>query len=324
MTSRLIPFALASALAGAPLEWPQFGGATRDFNVKAPGIAKSFPSAGPAKLWSRTLGEGYSGISVDGAMLYTMYRRGNQEVVIAADAATGKTAWEQAYDAPFAPTMKMENGPGPHSTPLVTPAAVYTASILGKIHAFDKKTGKILWTKELLRDVNADTPDRGYACSPLAYRNTLIFTTGGPGASVVALNPKDGSIVWKKHDFMPSPSSPTLIRVGTQDQLLYFAGDKVVSMNPENGTLLWSHPHSTNWGLNISLPVWGDDNILFISSAYSGGSRALQLTQTANATSVKELLGEQSDALTPLERHSNRRSHLRIEWRFRACAVHGC
>jgi outer membrane protein assembly factor BamB len=160
---------------------------------------------------------------------------------------------------------------------------------LGKIHAFDKKTGKILWTKELLREVNAEIPDRGYACSPLAYRNTLIFTTGGAGASVVALNPKDGSIVWKKHDFMPSPSSPTVIRLGTQDQLLYFAGDKVVGMNPENGTLLWSHPHSTNWGLNISLPVWGDDNILFISSAYSGGSRALQLTQTGNATSVKEL-----------------------------------
>jgi outer membrane protein assembly factor BamB len=284
--NRIVIFALGVALTATAAEWPQFGGPSRDFTVN---VSAPLGTAAPRKVWMRELGEGYSGISVDGPMLYTMYRRGNQEVAIALDANTGKTVWEHAYDAPIQPGMNMDNGPGPHATPLLSPTAVYTTGILGTVHAFDKKTGKVQWKKELLRDLNAKMPDRGYACSPLAYKNTLIFVTNAPGASVAALNPKDGAILWKKHDFTPSPTSPTLIRVSGQDQVLYFAGDRVIGISPDDGTVFWSHPHATDWGLNISLPVWGNDNILFISSAYKGGSRALALTRSGNATSVKEL-----------------------------------
>jgi outer membrane protein assembly factor BamB len=65
--------------------------------------------------------------------------------------------------------------------------------------------------------------------------------------------------------------------------------DHVVGLNPDNGELLWKHPHQCDWGLNITPPLWGTDNILFVSSAYSGGSRALQLQQTGGKTTVKEL-----------------------------------
>ena len=37
------------------------------------------------------------------------------------------------------------------------------------------------------------------------------------------------------------------------------------------------------------VPLWGDDNILFVSSAYKTGSRALQLTRNGDLTSVQEL-----------------------------------
>jgi len=63
----------------------------------------------------------------------------------------------------------------------------------------------------------------------------------------------------------------------------------IAGLDPNNGTLLWSHPHKTSWNLNIALPVWGDDNILFISSAYGSGSRALRLTRDGNKTKVEEL-----------------------------------
>jgi hypothetical protein len=45
----------------------------------------------------------------------------------------------------------------------------------------------------------------------------------------------------------------------------------------------------TDYGLNISTPVWGNDNLLFVSSAYGGGSRVLKLTQTSGKTNVSEL-----------------------------------
>ncbi len=65
---------------------------------------------------------------MDNGTLYTMYRKGEQDVVVALEAATGKTMWEHVYDAPFivagrdAEIVKeyhLENGTGPASTPLI-------------------------------------------------------------------------------------------------------------------------------------------------------------------------------------------------------------
>jgi hypothetical protein len=130
----LIAALLTAATAGAgSLEWPQFAGPHRDFTSDAKGLANTWPSSGPRRLWSRDLGEGYSGIAVDGAVLYTMYRRGSQEITLAADTSTGKTIWEHTENAPFRADMAMENGPGPHATPLVTADAVYVVGILANL-----------------------------------------------------------------------------------------------------------------------------------------------------------------------------------------------
>src|SRR5262249_37740944 len=129
----------------------------------------------------------------------------------------------------------------------------------------------------------------GYSCSPLAWKNTVIVTVGRKGQALMAFDQKTGAVVWKKQDFELSPSTPTIINVDGQDQLVIVLADAIVGLNPNDGELLWSHPHPCDWGLNISIPVWGAGNILFVSSAYSGGSRALQLNQTAGRTTVKEL-----------------------------------
>jgi outer membrane protein assembly factor BamB len=41
--------------------------------------------------------------------------------------------------------------------------------------------------------------------------------------------------------------------------------------------------------MNNSMPVWGADNVLFITSAYNGGSRALRLSKQDGRTRVEEL-----------------------------------
>src|SRR5579862_7197444 len=114
MKASIFLVALGVGVAGNLPEWPQFGGPNRNFMVDSKGLADSWPAAGPKKLWMRPLGEGYSEISVDQGTLYTMYRKGEQEVAIALDAATGKTRWEYAYNATFIKDMGMENGAGPH------------------------------------------------------------------------------------------------------------------------------------------------------------------------------------------------------------------
>lgn len=270
-------------------DWPQWGGPARDFKSDAKGLAATWPEGGPRRLWSRDLGEGYSAIAVAGGKLFTMYRRGEKDVVVALDAATGKTLWEYAYDAPFAPEYSMENGPGPHATPTVAGERVFTAGPTGKFNALDAKTGKLLWSHDLMSEYKGTIRVNGYACSPLVYRDMVLMMVGGEGHALMAFEQKTGRVVWKKHDFKNSPGSPLIINVGGQDQLVAFMWDTIVGVDPRTGDLLWTHPHETEFGLNVSTPVWGEDNLLFVSSSYGGGSRVLRLMRDGKKTKVEEV-----------------------------------
>ncbi len=268
--------------------WPQWGGPNRNFVVEAKGLAATWPDSGPKRLWSRALGEGHSSIIVDQGQLYSMYSKGSQEFVISLDAATGKTIWEKSNEAPTT-KLDLEFGNGPHSTPLIVGDRLFTVGVIGKMQAFEKQTGKVVWSHDLWQEYGGSKMDRGYSCSPLAYKNTVIVTVGGKGQALMAFDQKTGAVVWKKQDFTLSPSTPLIINVDGQEQLVIVLADQIVGLNPANGDLLWQHAHQCDWGLNITPPLWGEGNILFVSSAYSGGSRALQLNQSGGKTTVKEL-----------------------------------
>ena len=280
--------ASSSALAQSS-DWAQWGGPHRNFTSETKGLATTWPATGPRRLWQRELGEGYSGIAAERGMLVTMYRKGENEIVIALDAATGKTVWEFSYAAPFSAEYDMSNGPGPHATPLVSNELVFTSGATGKLHCLDKKTGKRLWSHDLMSEFHGTLRVNGYSCSPIAYKDKIVMMVGGPSSSLVAFNRKDGSVAWKKHDFKNSTSSPIIIRVDGQDQLVAFMYSEIVGVDPNNGNLLWSHAHPVEFGLNTSTPVWGPDNLLFVSSGYGGGSRVLKLSRSGDKTSVEEL-----------------------------------
>ena len=61
----------------------------------------TWPATGPRVIWKRPLGEGYSSPAVENGVLYTMYGKPREEVVLAANAETGKTLWEHATPMTF-------------------------------------------------------------------------------------------------------------------------------------------------------------------------------------------------------------------------------
>jgi outer membrane protein assembly factor BamB len=296
-----IGVALAGMAAGvrgaAPADWLQWGGAERNFMPQAAGLAASWPAGGPKRLWTRALGEGHSAILAENQRIYTMYRplgmmsavrRSQEEVVAALDAATGKTVWEFKYSAPV-DGLDFSQGAGPHSTPLIVGNRLYATSTRKELFALDKATGARIWSHDFMKEYNASSPDRGYTCSPLLYNGTIIVSVGGPGQAIAAFNQQTGALVWKAGDFAPSPASPILIEVDGQQQLVLFGGDKVAGLDPASGRTLWSHPHRTDYGLNISTPVWSPaDHLLFVSSAYGTGSRAIELHQAGGRTTATE------------------------------------
>jgi outer membrane protein assembly factor BamB len=285
--------AIANGTANDEIPWPQWGGPSRDFRVGSTGLATSWPAGGPKKIWSRALGEGYSSLVADSDALYTMYRVGDDEIVVSLEAATGETRWEHRYQAPLLEDMDYgtwlrQGGAGPYSTPLLLGRAVYAVGTTGKFHAIDRRTGEVLWHHDLDQKFEM-SGYRGYAPSPMVYDGNILLPIGGEGQAVVAFNPANGEVVWKNQDFRLAPASPILIEVDGQDQLVVFTPGEVIGLDPRNGNPLWSHPHETNYGLNISTPVWGEGGLLFTSSAYNGGSRVIRLARAGERTTVEEL-----------------------------------
>ncbi len=271
-------------------DWPQWGGPGRDFKVEAERLADAWPEGGPRLLWERPLGEGYSAISAVDGVLFTLYRQGETEIVIAMRAGDGSTVWEHRYPAPMTdPPYELQEGPGPHATPLVAGGRVFATGATGILSALDQATGNLVWSHDLIAEYGGNMRVRGYSCSPLAYRDMVILMVGGPGRAVMAFDQKDGSVVWESMDARNSHSSPLLIEVEGQPQLVAFLFDEVAGLDPDDGRPLWRHPHPTDYGLNISTPIWGRDGILFVSSAYGGGSRAIRLKRDGAETRTEEL-----------------------------------
>ncbi len=283
--------ASAAPASSAPVasgDWLVWGGPTHDFKSPMTGLAPSWPAAGPALVWKRDLGEGFSAPAVEGRRLYTMYSTGSTEVVTALDTATGKTLWEHSYATEFSPGGK-DVGNGPYAMPQVIGSRVVTVGGTGKLYSLDKLTGRPIWTHDLYKEYGAATMQFGYSCHALPYKDLLIMTTGAKGQSLMAFKQADGKVAWAKHGFPNSHSSPLLITVDGQPQVVALMGQQVVSVNPDTGDLLWSHPHATQYDLAIATPSFGPDNILVVSSSYDGGTRALKLSQAGGKTTVTEL-----------------------------------
>lgn len=281
-------------------DWRQWGGPGRNFISDATGLADSWGDGGPEVLWSRPLGLGHSAIAVDDGMLYTLYRPGQEGVrqfqaierVIAMDAATGETVWEHEY--PSEP-LNFSYGAGPHATPLVVGDIVFAAGTNKQLFAFDKKTGEIVWSHDLVAEYAAPPTLRrpavkaGFAQSPLAWRDTIILQVGGPGQAVMAFRAAAGEVVWRSGDFLVAQSPPLRIDVDGQSQVVILGGQSVNGLDPDTGEILWSYPHDTDGDMNNSMPVWGPDNLLFVSSAYNQGSRVLRLSQSEGETTVEQV-----------------------------------
>ena len=267
--------------------WLQWGGPHRNFQTETK-LPDAWPAARPKIVWRRPLGEGYSSILVENGVLYTMYRNGQTEYVVSADAATGKTIWEYSYSAPFHSDAGQE-GNGPHATPAIAGNRIFTTGASGKLHCLDKKTGNVLWEHDLWNLwFRGSELIYGYASSPLVYRDTILLPVGGDGRAMMCFRQSDGETVWKKGDAGNAYSSATLINVGGLDEAVVMTRFHVVAFNPINGDVQWSHEHNANYGLNIMTPLWGTDNLLLISASYGAGTTALELTRSGNQTNVKE------------------------------------
>jgi outer membrane protein assembly factor BamB len=271
------------------LPWTQWGGPNRNFHTESSGLKDTWPAAGPRVIWKRPLGEGYSSPAVENGVLYTMYGKPREEVVLAANAETGKTLWEHTTPMTFQSDAGREMGNGPYATPLVVGDRLFTTGVAGRLQCLEKKTGKVLWTQQLWTDHKGSQLMYGYASSPIAFRETVIVPVGGPGRSVMAFQQADGKVAWSKNDFGNVYSSPLLINVDGLEQLVVLMDGAVYAVNPHNGDMQWQVPFKADYSIAVATPVWGPGNLLFVSSEYGGGAKVIELQRNGLQTKAAEL-----------------------------------
>lgn len=166
-------------------DWPQWRGANRDGISKETGLLKQWPADGPPLVWkAKGAGGGYSSFAILNGRLFTMGLRGDREFVLAFDVATGKEVWATPNGVAF----RNDRGDGPRGTPTVDGDRLYALGGNGELASLDTKTGKVVWSMNVLRKFGGENITWGISESPLIIGEKLLVNAGGPGASIVALN----------------------------------------------------------------------------------------------------------------------------------------
>lgn len=280
---------LTAATAAFAADWPQWRGPNRDGVSKETGLLKQWPADGPKLDWkAESLGGGYGTVSVVKGRIYGMGYRNPDEAVWCLNAADGKLIWAQ----PLAQANRRGKGYGDGSrcTPTVDGKYLYVVGDSGDIACMDAATGAIRWKKDMVDDFGGKVPQWGYAESPLVDGNQVIFTPGGPQASLVALNKMTGEVIWKA--VVPGGdgaqyASPIIANVGGQKEYVTFMQRGLVAVSAADGKFLWRYDHPASGTANICTPIAKGD-MVFGSAAYNIGSGVVKLTPGANGVTAEE------------------------------------
>jgi outer membrane protein assembly factor BamB len=275
------------ALRGASGEWPQWRGPDRTGIVPA----KVAPSTWPERLnkgWSVAVGEGYSSPVGGAGRVFVHSRRDPDEVVVALDATTGKTLWEQKYAAPmtknpYAKAMLK----GPYSTPLFSDGRLYTLGTTAILSAWNASTGALLWRKDYSSGIDTSKLFCGTAMSPIQTKEGIVIHIGDDrGGSVIAFDPATGKERWTRTLNGPGYASPIEMQLQGTRQIVTMTTRSVVGVAPESGALLWEFPFDDEWNENIVTPIGTPTGV--IVSGVRQGTRALTLTKSGAAWVVKQ------------------------------------
>ena len=299
MTRKLIAGLIAAvAFPVAAADWTQYRGPNRD--GRSPDKAPTEWSKTEHVKWKVKLPHkgNSSPIVVGDRVLVTCAEdpAGAGRSLYCFDRATGNKLWVQ--------TVKYEQKEPTHATnPYCAPTPATDGKVVvvyhgsAGVHCYDL-AGKPVWSYETgpMRHI------WGYAASPVILGQT-VFVNRGPGAGhyVVALNLADGKEVWKTPEprsaddkfaetgkWAGSWTTPTVVKINGQEQLLIFQPGQVNAYDPANGTILWSAQGAGDLAYS-DVMVAPEMNVGMALAGYGGAGVGFSLGGSPDAPAGKPL-----------------------------------
>ncbi len=261
--------------AALAADWPQWRGPTHDAISVETGLAESWPDEGPPVLWTKEIGKGYSSFIAVGDRVWTQTQTLYEQAVVCLDAATGEAIWSQRYGWPY------DGGglyPGPRSTPTWHDGRIYFAAPEGTIGCFDAQSGRSIWETNPKQTFHGRGTDFGCAASPVVVDGRVIVPVGGLEASVIALDAKDGSLVWQSGESPASYATVLPITLNGRPRVVALLENSLAIIDRANGRLLWEDEFSNGYDEHSAAPLYREP-FLMIAGPFRSGAKCYRLVE---------------------------------------------
>ena len=257
----------AGGTANPASGWTSWRGPSADGTSGETGLASTFPDSGPSELWRVPLGSGFSGLTVRGDRLFTLYGDGSREYVACFNAETGEELWKFDSDPDFSEGRSF----GPRATPCLDGEHLYAVGASGRIICLKARDGTEVWSMNLYEKFGMRRHDEGLSPSPQVDGAQLIVAGGN---SIFALEKNSGEVIWRALEEKINHSTPRMAQLAGKRQLLALTTQNLVSLDPGDGAENWRIEQR---GVNCATPVVAGDQV-FTAAAYGFGCQLVRVS----------------------------------------------
>jgi outer membrane protein assembly factor BamB len=285
-------------------DWPQWLGSNRNGVSAEKNLLDAFPKGGPKIVWQRDVGEGFAGPVVSGETLILFHRVGDEEIVQALNAATGKELWKFAYPCKYRDNYSKGNGP--RATPTIVGNKIVTLGADGMMHCLTLDKGNKLWARSLAKDYQASLGFFGFGTSPVVEQNLVLINVGSKQAGIVAFDLDTGKEIWKATSDAASYSSPTIAVVEGTRVAVFFTRTGAAVLEPKSGKVLYQKRFRSrnDLSVNAATPLLIGNQVFFTAS-YDTGAMLLKLKKDGaeEAWTDEEIMASQYNTSIYLDGH---------------------
>jgi outer membrane protein assembly factor BamB len=261
-------------LDAAAEDWPQFRGPTGQGHSAESGLPVEW-SETQNVVWKVPVSGGWSSPVIAGGRVWvtavtaTRTSRGEERNVslrvIGLDAATGREIVNtEVFKIQSPEAINIKNSRA-SPTPILDGDRIYVHFGSDGTAAVNTE-GEVLWSTRLRYDAQ-----HGNGGSPILYRDLLIVNCDGWGdeAYVIALDTQTGKPRWRtsrRRPWSQAYTTPLVIRVGEEDQLVSVGAYRTVAYEPLTGKEIWRVSYGEGFS-NVPRPVFGH-GLVFIATGF--------------------------------------------------------